>query len=178
MWEAIKRYLLNSATRNIQSSTLSKNNLKQSNTILVFIDKTTVRDISSIHNYIAELSSMGWVVTQLDFIEYTKEEQPESTISSYSKKDCNFYGKINAPFIIELQKQSFQYCILFSGNQDAHLEYLLKSISANLVIGPSVVDTFEMIDIQIDASAVDQPKNYISQIKNIIDKLNPTYGNI
>ena len=180
MWESIKRYFLNRSISAIQSSTqLQSGNKKKSNRLLFLIDAIRITDQASIQKYAKELSQIGWSV---DHLHYTtppnKKDETEPEYPSYSKKDCSFYGKINPEKLTDFQHTEYKYIICFYDSYDAHLEYSLMAIPANLVIGSSGSENLASVAIHIEISALDQQKKYIAEIKNIIDTLNPSYGNI
>lgn len=168
MWESIKRSFLSKAVQANQIATSSNLSSKK---ILFLIDVTVVADLKSILNYRQELVTKGWDVYTLSYTKELEDEKFEKFLS-YHSKQVNFYGKIKSDDINKILNTEFSYMICFVQNYQSHFEYLIRSSQSQMCIGRVIPQLERYFDLTIDSNKPEDTKDYIIQIKKIVDNLN------
>lgn len=171
MIQGLKAHLFK---KRLAEISVSKNKVSAHNAfknVLLFFDGTDGSERKVIQKYATELERSGKVVKLFAFVN-TKEQDSELGINHYVKKDVNWYQVPICEDLRIIQSKSYDVMISLLSNMRPHHQFVIKTINAEMKIGPQLDGAKEVIfDLSVDHHSSLGIPELIKNIKSSIQLL-------
>lgn len=171
MIKGLKAHLFKKKLAEISDSKKKVSSQNAFKNVLLFFDGTDGSERKVIQKYATELERSGKVVKLFAFIN-TKEKDSEVGINHYVKKDINWYQIPTSEDLQIIQSKNYDVMISLLSSIKPHHQFVIKSIKAQMKIGPNLDNAKEVIfDFSVDHHGSLGIPELIKNIKSSIQLL-------